>query len=150
MKFMLIALIGFLMLAVALGIDPGPLPGLNLKNALLYVIMLVLLLRVTLDRRYRIQMPSIPMVFIVLIIYAMAMYAMVVMVIHYPGYDWLRNGILLKNTLVDQMMFFLVFFYGLRSDEEANVDRTARLILRNAGESRVSAALERITALPVA
>ena len=38
----------------------------------------------------------------------------------------------------------------LRSDEEANVDRTARLILRNAGESRVSAALERITALPVA
>lgn len=119
MKFMLIALIGFLMLAVALGIDPGPLPGLNLKNALLYVIMLVLLLRVTLDRRYRIQMPSIPMVFIVLIIYAMAMYAMVVMVIHYPGYDWLRNGILLKNTLVDQMMFFLVFFYGLRSDEEA-------------------------------
>ena len=51
MRFMLIALICSLMLAVALGIDPGPMPGLNLKNALLYVMMLVLLLRVTLDRR---------------------------------------------------------------------------------------------------
>jgi O-antigen ligase len=119
MRFMLIALIGFLMLAIALGIDPGPMPGLNIKNALLYLIMLLLLLRVTLDRRYRIQMPSIPLVFLVLLGYAILTYAVVVLVIHYPGYSWLRMGILLKNLLVDQMMFFLVFFYGLRSDEEA-------------------------------
>ena len=39
MRFMLIALIGFLMLAIALGFDPGPLPGLNVKNAMLYLIM---------------------------------------------------------------------------------------------------------------
>jgi O-antigen ligase len=119
MRFMLIALIGFLMLAVALGIDPGPLPGLNLKNAMLYLMMLVLLLRVTLDRRYRVQMPSIPLVFMVLIGYAALTYAVVVLVIHYPRYDWLRMGILLKNSLFDQMIFFLVFFYGLRSTEEA-------------------------------
>jgi len=119
MRFLLIALIGSLMLAVALGIDPGPAPGLNIKNALLYLIMLMLLVRVTLDRRYRIQMPSIPLVFIALIGYAVLMYAIVVLVIHYPRYDVIRNGIFLKNSLFDQMMFFLVFFYGLRSDEEA-------------------------------
>jgi O-antigen ligase len=119
MRFLLIALVGSLMLAVALGIDPGPVPGLNIKNALLYLIMLMLLVRVTLDRRYRIQMPSIPLVFIALIGYAVLMYAIVVLVIHYPRYDVIRNGIFLKNSLFDQMMFFLVFFYGLRTDEEA-------------------------------
>jgi hypothetical protein len=119
MRFMLIALIGSLMLAVALGIDPGPMPGLNLKNALLYVILLVLIMRVTLDRRYRIQMPSIPLVFAVLIGYALLTYTVLVLAIHYPHYDWLRMGIFLKNSLFDQMMLFLVFFYGLRSDEEA-------------------------------
>lgn len=36
----------------------------------------------------------------------------------------------------------------LRSDEEAAVDRTARLILRNSGERGVSAALERIATPP--
>src|SRR6188768_2565181 len=119
MRFMLIALICSLMLAVALGIDPGPMPGLNLKNALLYVMMLVLLLRVTLDRRYRIQLPSIPLIFITLIGYAAAMLVLIALVIHYPHYYFIRNGIVLKNSLFDQMMFFLVFFYGLRSDEEA-------------------------------
>jgi O-antigen ligase len=81
--------------------------------------MLLLLVRVTLDRRYRIQMPSIPLVFIALIGYAVLTYVMVVLVIHYPRYDMIRNGIFLKNSLFDQMMFFLVFFYGLRTDEEA-------------------------------
>ena len=119
MRFMLIALICSLMLAVALGIDPGPMPGLNLKNALLYVMMLVLLLRVTLDRRYRIQLPSIPLIFITLIGYAAAMLVLIALVIQYPRYDFIRNSIVLKNSLFDQMMFFLVFFYGLRSDEEA-------------------------------
>src|SRR5678816_2549292 len=108
MRFMLIALIGFLMLAIALGFDPGPLPGLNVKNAMLYLIMLLLLLRVTLDRRYRIQMPSIPLVFLALLGYSILTYAVVVLVIHYPGYNWLPMGILLKNLLADQMLFFLV------------------------------------------
>ena len=119
MRFMLIALIGFLMLAIALGFDPGPLPGLNVKNAMLYLIMLLLLLRVTLDRRYRIQMPSIPLVFLALLGYSILTYAVVVLVIHYPGYNWLPMGILLKNLLADQMLFFLVFFYGPPPDEEA-------------------------------
>ncbi|HKU17133.1 MAG TPA: O-antigen ligase family protein [Steroidobacteraceae bacterium] len=119
MRYMLIALIGFLTLYMVFAFDPGPAPGLNIKNAMLYVIMLTLLLRVSIDRRYRIQMPSIPVVFIVLITYAVLSYGAVVLVVHYPRYDWLNNGIYLKNSLFDQMMFFLVFFYGLRSDEEA-------------------------------
>ena len=119
MRYMLITLIGFLTLYMVFAFDPGPAPGLNIKNAMLYVIMLTLLLRVTIDRRYRIQMPAVPVIFIVLIVYAVVSYGTVVLVIHYPRYDWLNNGIYLKNSLFDQMMFFLVFFYGLRSDEEA-------------------------------
>lgn len=119
MRFLLMALVGFLMLSTVFGFDPGPAPGLKIKNALLYAIMMTLLLRVTLDRSYRIQLPAIPMVFGVLIGYALLTYVVILLVLDYPGYDWLGHGFYLKNSLFDQMLFFLVFFYGLRSQEEA-------------------------------
>ena len=47
MRFLLIALILFLMASAVFGFDPGPLPGVKIKNALLYLIVLALMLRVT-------------------------------------------------------------------------------------------------------
>src|SRR5687768_7418425 len=112
MRFLLIALVGFLTLSTVFGFDPGPAPGLKIKNALLYALMLTLLLRVTLDRNYRIQLPSVPLIFGVLIGYAALTYILIVLVLDYPHYDWLSYGFYLKNSLFDQMLFFLVFFYG--------------------------------------
>jgi hypothetical protein len=118
MRFLLIALILFLTASTVFGFDPGPLPGVKIKNALLYLIVLGLMLRLTLDRNYRIQQPAVPILFGIMIGYAALTYVAIVLVIDYPRYDWLIAGMTLKNSLFDQMLFFLVFFYGLRSNED--------------------------------
>jgi O-antigen ligase len=119
MRFLLIALILFLTASAVFGFDPGPMPGVKIKNGLLYLIVLGLILRMTLDRSYRIQLPGVPILFSVLIGYAVLTYAAIVLVIDYQRYDALFTGFQLKNQLVDQLLFFLVFFYGLRSNEDA-------------------------------
>ena len=63
MRYLLIALILFLTASAVFGFDPGPLPGVKIKNALLYLIVLALMLRVTMDRSYRIQLPGVPILF---------------------------------------------------------------------------------------
>jgi O-antigen ligase len=120
MRLLLIALLGFLTLSTVFNFDPGPMPGIKIKNALLYAMIIGLFLRTTLQR-YRIQLPAMLTLWGVLVGYSMATYAAIVLVIDYPGYDWLQSGFLLKNTLVDHMLLFLMFFYGLRSTEDALV-----------------------------
>lgn len=119
MRFLLIALVLFLTASAVFNFDPGPLPGIKIKNGLLYLIVLGLMLRVTLDRSYRIQLPAVPILFTVLIGYALLTYVAIVLVIDYPRYDILQAGFILKNTLFDQMLLFLVFFYGLRTNDDA-------------------------------
>jgi hypothetical protein len=119
MRYLLIALILFLMASTVFGFDPGPAPGVKIKNALLYLIVLGLMLRLTLDRSYRVQLPGVPILYGIMIGYAVLTYLAIVLVIDYPGYQPLMAGFILKNSLFDQMLFFLVFFYGLRSNEDA-------------------------------
>jgi O-antigen ligase len=120
MRFLLIALLGFLTLSGAFNLDPGPIPGIKIKNALLYAIILGLFLRMTFQR-YRIQLPAMLTLWGVLVGYSILTYALIVFAIDYPRYDWVQSGLLLKNQMVDYMMLFLVFFYGLRSTEDAIV-----------------------------
>jgi len=119
MRLLLIILVLFLTASAVFGFDPGPLPGIKIKNGLLYLILLGLMLRLTLDRSYRIQLPAVPILFSTMIGYALLTYVVILLVIQYPRYDALQAGFILKNSLFDQMMFFLVFFYGLRSNDDA-------------------------------
>lgn len=118
MRLLLIALIGFMTLSGAFAFDPGPMPGLTIKNALLYALTLGLLLRFSMDKDFRIELPAIPVTFSVFILYAILTYVAVILVIRYPYYNVIRNGLNLKG-LVDQLLFFLVFFYGIRSSKDA-------------------------------
>ena len=119
MRYLLIALVLFLTASAVFGFDPGPMPGVKIKNGLLYLIVLGLMLRVTLDRSYRIQLPGVPILFGIMIGYALLTYVAIVMVIDYPRYDAAVHGLPAQEPLVDQLLFFLVFFYGLRSNEDA-------------------------------
>jgi hypothetical protein len=83
MRFLLIALTGFLTLSEVFSFDPGPMPGVKIKNALLYAIIVGLLLRMTFQR-YRIQLPVMLSLWAVLIGYSMLTYAAIVLVIDYP------------------------------------------------------------------
>ena len=84
MRLLLIALLGFLTLSTVFNFDPGPMPGIKIKNALLYAMIIGLFLRTTLQR-YRIQLPAMLTLWGVLVGYSMATYAAIVLVIDYPG-----------------------------------------------------------------
>ena len=120
MRFLLIALTGFLTLSEVFSFDPGPMPGVKIKNALLYAILLGLLMRMTFQR-FRIQLPGMLTLWSVMIGYSILTYAAIVLVIDYPHYEWLQSGLILKNALIDYVLLFLVFFYGLRSSEDATI-----------------------------
>jgi O-antigen ligase len=117
MRLLLITLIAFMMLSSALGVDPSSIPGFTLKNVLLYLMVLVLMLRSTMDKSFRVQLPAIPITHAVLIVWSIASYLAVVLVIQYENYNVVKNGLMLKG-MVDQLFFFLVFFYGLRNEKE--------------------------------
>ena len=140
MRYLLLALVLFLTLSAVFGFDPGPMPGVKIKNGLLYLIVLGLMLRVTLDRNYRIQLPGVPIIFGVMIGYALLTYAAIVMVIEYPRYDPVFGAFQLKNQLIDHMLFFLVFFYGLRTNEDAMT--VLKVLLAAWAVSHIMAALD--------
>jgi O-antigen ligase len=118
MRLLLILLVALLTLSTVFDWDPGPAPGVKLKNAILYAMALGMLLRVSLDRNLKIELPAIPITFVALILYAILSYVAIVAVIQYPYYRVLDNALQLKGV-IDQLFFFLVFFYGTRSNEDA-------------------------------
>jgi O-antigen ligase len=119
MRWLLILLTAFLTLSSVFSWDPGPAPGVNVKNALLYMLAMSLFARFALLRRFELQLPAITTTFIIWIGYCIASYVAIVLYIQYPHYNVLRHGFDLKNRMVDQMLFFLVFFYGAQSREDA-------------------------------
>jgi hypothetical protein len=70
------------------------------------------------EGRVNIQLPAIQTAFLVRIIYSIVTFIVITTLIRYQNYPLLDNGLLLKN-LVDEMLFFIVFFYGVREEEEA-------------------------------
>ncbi len=116
---LLVILVVFTTLSTVFGFDPGPAPGVKVKNAILYLLVLSLAFRLALDRNVRVQLPAMPVMFAVLAGYAIVTYGAIVLGLDYSNYNALRNGFNLKNALIDPMLFFLVFFYGLRSNEDA-------------------------------
>jgi O-antigen ligase len=118
MRLLLIALIAFLTLSSVFAWDPGPAPGVKVKNALLYLLTLGLMLRVALSSELKVKLAPIETAFGVLILYAIGSFVIVVGVVEYPRYNVIDNALLLKN-LVDQLLLFIVFFYGLRTPRDA-------------------------------
>lgn len=119
MRILLVGLLLFMTLSQTFEFDPGPAPGLKIRNLIMYLLLLGLMLRFTMGRGFRLQQPAVPVVFSALIGYALLTYVVIILVIDYPRYDIITNGMILKNSLIDQFLGFLVFFYGCRSDKDA-------------------------------
>lgn len=119
MRWLLTLLIAFLTLSSVFAWDPGPAPGVNIKNAILYLLAMGLFARTAMQRRFDLQLRGIHIAFVILIGYAIFSYLAIVLFIDYPRYNELRAAFDLKNRAVDQMLFFLVFFYGTQSRQDA-------------------------------
>jgi O-antigen ligase len=119
MRFLLVTLTFFLTLSSVFSWDPGPAPGVKIKNFILYLLAMGLLFSFAMGRRFKIQLPAMNVAFAVLIGYSILTYLAIILFIDYPRYDALTSAFDLKNRAVDYMLFFLVFFYGTRSEKDA-------------------------------
>src|SRR3990170_7097061 len=119
MRFVLATLTFFLTLSSVFAWDPGPAPGVKIKNFILYLLVMGLVFSYAIGRKFKIQLPAMNVAFIVLIGYSILTYLAIVLFIDYPRYDALTSAFDLKNRAVDYMLFFLVFFYGARSEKDA-------------------------------
>lgn len=119
MRYVLATLTLFLTLSSVFNWDPGPAPGVKIKNFLLYMLVMGLVFSYANGHKFKIQLPSMNVAFIVLIGYSIFTYLAIVLFIDYPRYDMLTSAFDLKNRAVDYMLFFLVFFYGTRTEKDA-------------------------------
>jgi len=119
MRFVLATLTFFLTLSSVFDWDPGPAPGVKIKNFILYLLVMGLVCSYAIGRKFKIQLPSMNVAFAVLIGYSILTYLAIVLFIEYPRYDVLTSAFDLKNRAVDYLLFFLVFFYGVKSEKDA-------------------------------
>jgi hypothetical protein len=119
MRFVLATLTFFLTLSSVFSWDPGPAPGVKIKNFILYLLVMGLVFSYASGRKFKIQLPAMNVAFVVLIGYSILTYLAIILFIDYPRYDALTSAFDLKNRGVDYMLFFLVFFYGVKSEKDA-------------------------------
>lgn len=119
MRWVLALLTAFLTLSSVFNWDPGPAPGVKIKNFILYLLVMGLVFSYSTGRKFKIQLPAMNVAFVVLIGYSILTYLAIVLFIDYPRYNMLTSAFDLKNRVVDYMLFFLVFFYGVRSEKDA-------------------------------
>ncbi|MGA2841380.1 MAG: O-antigen ligase family protein [Steroidobacteraceae bacterium] len=96
--------------------------GISAKNLLLYLGAGWLLLQNALGQPFKSELQSIRSIqscFMVLIAYAIISVFIASQLIHYPGYELSDTAISLKVSLIDPLVFFMVFFYGTRTTADA-------------------------------
>ncbi|MCP1675803.1 hypothetical protein J2T57_002958 [Natronocella acetinitrilica] len=120
MKRLLLSLFVILMADGMFGWGLGIAPGLSIKNAALYLIVLLLAMEFAVTQRRNIlELPGIHLLFGLLIAIAFLSWAANTMIGLYTDYRPIPALISLKGRLVDYYLFFLVFFLGSRTAADA-------------------------------
>lgn len=95
-------------------------PGLSVKNAMFYVLLLVLAAQVVMRGGMRMELPKLHLWFGVLIAYATLTWLIAGLVLRYKSYTLVDSGIDLKGNLLDDVVLFVLYLYGLRTLADAN------------------------------
>jgi len=119
MRILLSILILTLVVGHVFSLDMGLGPGLSVKNAILYVAAVFIAFRIVLSRDFKMEMGGFVGCYLALIMYAMVTWIVVGLFLNYKGYNMLASGIALKNLLIDPLIFFLTFLFGIRTSENA-------------------------------
>jgi hypothetical protein len=99
-------------------IDVGLAPGLSLKNLLMYLGLAIVVVRATLSGGLRLELRSLHVTYLLLVAYAVLTWGVASYVIRYENYEAIENGLLIKSTLLDYYVMFLVCFYCVRTPTE--------------------------------
>jgi hypothetical protein len=118
MRWLFVVLIAMLMLTDFTGINPGLGPGLSVKNAMLYIAVMVLAFRIALTGGFKLRMPGLHLAWGVWVAYAMLSYLAVALFFKYHGYNPILSAMALKAELLDYALFCFVVFYGVQSEDD--------------------------------
>lgn len=140
MRFMLIVLVAFVAISDVFDLQLSLAPGLSAKNALLYMLAAGLAFKLAMRVRFELELRMVHACFVVLIVYAIMSMLAAALLINYPRYELVHSAINLKSRLIDQAIFFLVFFYALR--ESRNAYFLAKMILIAAAFANLAAVLD--------
>jgi O-antigen ligase len=140
MRIIFSALLLILMGMQTFSVDASLAPGLSLKNAMIYVMALVLAGQYVLSGKFQLQMLTVHVVFVLLIFYALFSWLVLAFVIRDPAYGAIRGAMALKTDLVDQFVVFLLFFFGVRTLKDANF--VVRMFLAGVGLANLVTVLD--------
>ncbi len=118
MRWLFVVLMALLMWSDFHGVNPGLGPGLSAKNAMLYMVVMVLVFRMALSGGFRIRMPGLHLAWGVWIGYAMLTWLIVSLVLKYHGYDAIHSAMALKAELIDYALYCFVVFYGVQNEDD--------------------------------
>ena len=115
MRYLLALLIFFLTTIDVFGWTLSLAPGLSVKNAILYVIVLALTARFVVRGGMRMELPKVHLWFGVLIVYATLTWFVAGLILQYKSYTLVSSGIDLKANLLDNAVVFVLYLYGTRT-----------------------------------
>jgi O-antigen ligase len=119
MRYLLALLIFFLATADVFGWTASLAPGVSVKNAILYLIILALATRFVVRGGMHLELPQVHLWFGVLIAYATLSWLVTGLLVRYESYTLLESGIDLKAYLLDNVLVFVLFLYGTRTLADA-------------------------------
>ncbi len=115
MRYLLALLIFFLTTADIFGWSASLAPGLSIKNAILYLIILALTTRFAVRGGMRLELPQVHLWFGVLIAYATLSWLAAGLLLRYKSYTLVQSGIDLKASLLDNALVFALYLYGTQT-----------------------------------
>jgi hypothetical protein len=116
--FLLTIFLCVMTVATTFGLDLSLGPGLSVKNAILYTILLFYTVETAVYHNRRFDLPSVLIPFGLLFFYCVLSWAITSFVIQLSDYVPLRAGLSLKTERFDHLIVFLLFFFGLQSTKE--------------------------------
>ena len=118
MRWMLVGLIALLIATDFTGINPGLGPGLSVKNAMLYMAVMVLAFRMALTGGFRLRMPGMHLAWVAWVGYALLTWLAVSLVLKYHTYEPLASAMALKSELIDCALYCFVAFYIVQTEDD--------------------------------
>jgi len=114
--------------------------GLSAKNLVIYMVATFLALRMVIARTPVMSAAPMQAAFLIQIAYAIFTWLMAALIIQYPGYDLIPNGINLKGGLIDYYIFFAVFLFGVHDADDAM--KVIKWMLLGAGFANLATILD--------
>lgn len=119
MRYLLALLIFVLTLSDVFDWSLSLAPGLSVKNAVLYLMLLALGARFAVLGGMRMELPKAHLWFAVLIVYAVLTWLAAGLLIRYKSYTLVESGIDLKASLLDNALICALYLYGTRTVADA-------------------------------